>query len=179
MSSIFYRQRYSNLWITLRADESLGDISSNYLEDFNGTPGQVSLRHMETGKRYYVPMNEVASDTTDTPHDVFKGIVSLVNVPDGKFNLEARVRDELGNYTILSAVAAPYGNERVIPVTIEIKTGAPQVIVFDSTLVLLQGGNTLDMSLLAESGFTTELQTSATMDMSFGSIPLEFTLAKN
>jgi len=180
MRVVFYRQYYHELWITLRADEVLGSIVSNYLEDYNGTFGQISLKHMASGARFFVPMNEVAVATPQVPHDVFKGVLPLLELPDGQFQVETRLRDVLGNYTVLGNVSAPFGTERVIDLRIEVRSGVPQIIEFGAPMILLQGSINIDMPLVSEAVFQVALLASTQpFETILGSRPIETILTKD
>ena len=116
----FNRQNYQELWITLASNEVLGILDSDYLEDYFGVDGQVSLYNVGTDTRYDVAMNEVSTETPSIPHDVFRGFVPLLGLPNGEYVVQGRVRDVVNNYTVLNAVQNPFGNERVLDLTIEL-----------------------------------------------------------
>ncbi len=134
---VFYRSQFDELWMTLRADEVLGFISGDYLEDYFGNPGQLTLVLPDDTKQPLL-MNEVTAATPSIPHDVFTGVIDLTTVPNGVFSLQGRVRDELGNYTIIGAVENPIGTERVLNLTFTIAPG--NGIVIDFGPLVLTGG---------------------------------------
>lgn len=128
MPQQFNRSGYTELWITLSSNEVLGILDSGYLEDYDGTDGQVSLYHAATSTRLAVPMNELTEETPGIPHDVFSGFVTLAGLSDGLWAVQGRVRDVAGNYTILGAVANPLGGEQVIALEIEVTGGVSGLV---------------------------------------------------
>lgn len=126
--TVFYRQNFSQLWIKLQSNEALGVLDSDYLEDYFGVDGQVSLLHVPTGQRFAVLMVEVPQETPAVPHDVFQGYRFLSALPDGEYQVQCRVRDVLGNYTVVGDVASPRGDERRIALSFEVRPGAPRGI---------------------------------------------------
>jgi hypothetical protein len=141
----FYRGPFTELWITLRSDEVLGVLDSDYLEDYFGADGQVTLRYQD-GTFYTVLMNEVTEETPGVAHDVFTGPVDLSTIPDGIYTIQGRVRDVVGNYTILDEVETPLGDERIINLTFTVSsTGPPSNLVVSVGPVKLMGGITLEM----------------------------------
>ena len=106
----FRRAEWSQLWIQLTADEPLGILDSSYLEDFNGTDGQVSLLHVKTGTRHSVLMAPVPSDSQIN----FRGFILGNALANGKYAIQGRVRDLVGNLSIMGAVSTPAGGERIL-----------------------------------------------------------------
>lgn len=133
----FYRGQFSQLWLTLRSDEVLGMLDTDYIEDFNGVDGQISVL-MPDNTRMPVLMSEVLSDTPDVPHDSFTGAIELADVPNGHYQVQGRVRDLTGNYTVIGTVANPIGNERVIALEFDIVPGFGIIVSF-GTLKLTGG----------------------------------------
>ena len=127
--SIIYRSEFSTLWITLQSNEQLGLLDSDYLEDFFGTQGHITLHHIEGDTDYPVFMIEQVWQTPTIPHDVFKGQTALSNLPDGNYEIRARCRDVGGNYTILSSVQNPVGNEQVFSMGFEVRQGDGNPVV--------------------------------------------------
>lgn len=138
----FYRGNFSQLWITLRADETLGDLDGSYIEDYFGVPGQISLM-LPDSSRMPVLMSELLSATPSTPHDVFTGAVDLNGLANGHYIVQGRVRDVLGNYSILSAIENPLGDERIIGLEFDIVPGFGVVISFGT--LKLTGGVAFDV----------------------------------
>lgn len=118
--STFYRQQFDFVTLTLTANEPLGMLDSNYLENENGVDGYLTLYHVLTGQRFSVVMADVSSGNN---HDTFYGQIALSALPDGDFEVRGRVRDLVGNYTVLSSVSSPLGGERVLPMTVTLRPG--------------------------------------------------------
>ena len=123
MISQFQRANYGQIAITLSADETLGLLDSAYLQDYNGNDGQLSLFNEFTGIRYPVLMGEIPELTPEIPHDVFRGYFQITGRPNGLYWLQGRLRDVVGNYTVLGQVANPIGNERVLNIGIDVVPG--------------------------------------------------------
>ena len=109
----FYRSTFATLWIRLQSNESLGLLDSDYIEDYHGADGQITLHHVDTATDYPVLMSPVPDETPQIDHDVLRGPVTLSTLPDGLYQIRGRVRDTSGNYTILSDFATPTGGETV------------------------------------------------------------------
>jgi hypothetical protein len=124
----FLRETFTTLWITLRSDEPLGILDSQYLENYDGMDGYVTIEHLVTGQRFDVPMAELPTETPGVPHDVFRGAIGLSGLPDGEFEIRGRVRDPQGNYTILGAVASPFGGERIQILSFRIVPGLGVIV---------------------------------------------------
>jgi hypothetical protein len=120
MFSFFYRESYSQMGVKLSSNEALGILDSGYLEDYDGSDGQLTLYHEATATRYSLLMTELPSATPTIAHDVFQGYFALAGKPDGRYQFQGRLRDVAGNYTVLNEIANPSGHERVIKVGIEI-----------------------------------------------------------
>lgn len=120
MTLIFHRQAYTQLWITVQADEPLALLSTAYLEDYFGVDGQLTLRDMSDDTRTPILMSENTSITPSIAHDVFEGFVDLSTVSNGLYRVEGRLRDSLGHYKILSEFQSPLGTEEVQLFEIEI-----------------------------------------------------------
>jgi hypothetical protein len=127
---IFARSQFSEIRITLRSNEVLGELDQSYIEDYFGTGGQVSLCHLATDTKYPVLMGEVTDSTPNVPHDVFRGFASLENLPDGAYEIQGRVRDLTGNYTILGEVSNPIGTERIVHLRFSVVPGEAIVEIF-------------------------------------------------
>jgi hypothetical protein len=154
----FYRSQYTELWITLSSDEVLGVLDSSYIEDYFGVDGQITLRH-ENGTPYTVLMNELSSETPNIPHDVFTGLADLDSIPDGNYYIEGRVRDVIGNYTILHAVENPLGSERVLNLQFKVVEGyVPSGYVVNLGPLKLMGGITLTSNFKEDIEITTQIK---------------------
>lgn len=161
----FYRGNYTQLWLTLRSDEILGLLDSDYLEDYNGVDGQISVV-LPNNTIMPVLMADVPAETPLIPHDTFTGALELADLPNGHYTVRARVRDTLGNYTIIGAVANPIGNERIISLEFDIVAGFGIIISF-GTLKLV-GGVGFKVSLPSASfSFSTQA-----VETSFAALPV-------
>jgi hypothetical protein len=134
---IFRRNDYNQLWITLQSNEILGLLDSSYIQDYYGVQGQVSLLNTETQQRTPVLMSEDTSTTPDISHDVFSGYIDLSELSDGLYKVEGMVRDVAGNYTILSQVQNPTGQENTI--VFDVKITNHQVSIDFSAGKILMG----------------------------------------
>ena len=143
----FVRGFFTELWITLRSDETLGILDSDYLEDYFGVDGQISLLH-DSNVRYTVVMNEVEEETTDIPHDVFTGFLELDSIPNGHYVVQARVRDIANSYTILGAVDSPLGTERIINLEFDVIDGYPSNITVEVGALSIMGTLSMEMKLV-------------------------------
>jgi hypothetical protein len=137
---LFLRQNFSQLWITLSSNETLGLLDSDYLQDYFGVDGQITLYNTNTGIRYPVLMNELTSDTPDIPHDVFSGVVELDDISNGLYRIEGRVKDIVDHYTVLSEVETPIGDENIIELEIQVND-TDVIIYFDSVITIKYGVN--------------------------------------
>lgn len=158
--SIVYRGLFSTLWITLQASEELGLVAGDYLQDYFGNSGQVSIYHLDTDTYYPLVMIEVPEDTPQIPHDVFVGQTSLAGLPNGAFEIRGRVRDVAGNYSILSAVLSPFGGEQVVALGFSIAPGSGVIFSMSAGGALMRlglqvggltapGGGTVGLTLTA------------------------------
>ena len=137
---IVYRGAFATLWLTLQSNEQLGILDTDYLEDYAGADGQVSAHHIEGATDYPVLMIDQPGQTPGTPNDVFTGQIVLATLPDGYYEIRGRCRDIAGNYTILSSVQTPIGNEQVISMAFEIKDGAGLHYPMPGSAILIRGG---------------------------------------
>jgi hypothetical protein len=122
MISRFFRANHAQVAVTLSVNESLGTPDPDYLQDYDGNDGLISLFHAPSAIRYPLLMTEVLTETPDTPHDVFRGFFVLTGKPDGLYLLQGRLRDVVGNFTILGAIANPIGNEAIVDIGFEVLT---------------------------------------------------------
>ena len=137
---IVYRGTFDILWLTLASNEALGILDTDYLEDYFGADGQVTVHHVGGATDYPVVMVGQPDQTPGTPNDVFMGQLSLTTVPNGNYEIRARCRDVSGNYSILNSVAAPSGGEQVLPLTFEIKDGVGLHYPMPGSAILFRGG---------------------------------------
>ncbi len=118
----FYRAAYHDLVITLSSDKMLGFLTTGYLQNYSGLDGYITLRD-QAGVAHDMPMAEVALSAEPAPHEVFTGSLPLSTLPDGQYSVQCRVKDIVGNYTIVGAVASPIGTETVEVITFAIING--------------------------------------------------------
>lgn len=123
---VFYRAAYSTMFVDLGANEELGLLDTDYVEDHAGVDGQITLYHRATDTRYTFPVVAVPGQTPGIPNDYFRAAVTLAGIPDGVFAIEGRVRDLVGNETLL--VEAPVGPPHQI-IEIEVKSGFATITV--------------------------------------------------
>jgi hypothetical protein len=128
--STFNRGNFSQLWIKLTSDEPLGVIETDYLEDYYGNDGFITLRHVDTAADFQMAMVPVPEETPTIPNDIFQGVYSpLSDLPDGYYELRFRCRDVVGNYTISNSVETPAGDERIIALALELITAESVVVI--------------------------------------------------
>jgi hypothetical protein len=109
---IFYKSTFTDLYITLSSNEVLGVLDSSYVEDYFGTDGYISLLHVSSGQRFSVALGHLPLVTPTIPFDVFRGSIAMSSLPAGEYQIQGRVRDVIGNYSILSAISSPLGIEQ-------------------------------------------------------------------
>ncbi len=124
-----YRAGMTTLWLTLQSNEALGILDSAYIEDYFGNDGQVSLYHNATDTHYSVLMVAQPAQTPGVGNDVFMGSYLFSLLPDGAYEIRGRVRDIVGNYTILSALQTPAGGEGVQALGLSIASGFASIYV--------------------------------------------------
>ena len=120
---IFYRSDHTTLFIQLDSDEPLGILDTDYVEDYNGVDGQLSVYNVTTTTRTAMVMVSQPAQTPGVDNDVFLGQLPLASLPNGDYEIQGRVRDLIGNHTILTRFNSPIGNETVINMLFEIKDG--------------------------------------------------------
>ena len=135
-----YRGGMTTLWLTLKSNEALGILDTDYIQDFYSTDGQVSLYHIGTDIHYPVLMIAQPDQTPDVDNDVFMGSYLFNLLPDGDYEIRGRVRDVVGNYTILSAVQTPLGGEGVQALGLTIASGFGTIYVISAGPLLIRAG---------------------------------------
>lgn len=101
---IFNRGTFTEIWFRLASNEALGILDTDYIEDYYGVDGQLTLVHLGTLSEYPVLM----SPTVDAVQgNILSGFKLLAGLDDGDYVLKGRVRDVLGNYTILTDYIVP------------------------------------------------------------------------
>ncbi|NOZ68024.1 MAG: hypothetical protein GXP46_01945 [Deferribacteres bacterium] len=99
--------------LVIDSDEELGILDSSYIEDYYGIDGQLTLHHQDTAQEFDIVMAPVDGGGP-YPNDHFEGTRDATVMPLGIYEVRGRVRDTVGNYTILTAFQNPNGNERVL-----------------------------------------------------------------
>lgn len=141
MSVKFYRGIYTNLWVRIQSNEALGVLDSDYIEDYDGNDGFLTLRNQSTGVAYQIAMSPVPGVTPEIPNDVFQGVIALSSIANGTYSLQGRVRDIIGNYSILGAVdpSIAFGDEQVLTLELEVLPGYATVWISKLGPLALRG----------------------------------------
>lgn len=126
----FFRLNFTELWIKLTSNEALGVLDSNYIEDYNGVDGQLTLRNKDTNTTYSLLMSSVPLETPSVDDDVFIGSYPLSSLPNGDYEILGRVRDIAGNYTILTSYYYNLPNTQIVAYDFRIADG----IIFNQDL---------------------------------------------
>lgn len=121
--TVIYGKDKDNLEIKINSNEPLGILDTDRIEDYNGIDGQVSLFHVDSSQRFAVIMSPFPAETPGIDHDVFIGQKQLSLIPEGDYQIQGRVRDVVGNYSILSAFHNPNGNETILMMNFSIEGG--------------------------------------------------------
>jgi hypothetical protein len=95
----FYKSNYSQIAITVTSNEVLGILDTDYIEDYYGVDGQVTVYHPATDTRYPVLMTAIVPETQ------FRGYFQLTGKPLGQYQIQGKVRDKIGNVTVMGAIA--------------------------------------------------------------------------
>ena len=135
-----YHGGMTTLWLTLQSNEALGILDTDYIEDYFGADGQISLYHIGTDTHYPVVMVAQPAQTPGIDNDVFKGSYLFSLLPDGDYEIRGRVRDVVGNYSILSAFQAPSGGEGVQALALTIDPGFATLYVIALGPLLIRTG---------------------------------------
>ena len=98
---IFNRLNFTELWFTLESNEALGVLDTDYLEDYYGVDGQLTLVNDDTLNEYPVLMSPSNNNTT------LSGFIDITSLSNGDYTLKGRVCDVVGNYTVLSGYFEP------------------------------------------------------------------------
>lgn len=138
--AIFYRHHYTTLWLNISSNEQLGVLDTGYIEDYNGVDGHITLFNVGTSIAYDVVMVEVPAETPGIPNDYLRGGIALAGLPDGLYQVRCRVRDVVGNYTIIGSVSSPNGTEQVLALDLTIATGSPNIAVVQTGPLTVRGG---------------------------------------
>jgi hypothetical protein len=95
----FYKSTFSQVTITVTSNEVLGILDTDYIEDYYGVDGQITIYHTATNTRYPVLMTAIV------PELEFRGYFSLTGKPIGGYQIQGKVRDKIGNVTVIGAVS--------------------------------------------------------------------------
>lgn len=175
---IFFRSNYSQFWLTLQSNEALGLLDTDFIEDYFGVDGQVTIHHLTAGARWPMMMSMDAPNT-------FIGVLPVENLPNGKYKVEGRVRDTLNNYSILSAFQNPQGFERVLQLNFEIIEGFG--VLVDFGMLTIRGGYdfdihytppVLDMKLIGEMTMSMN-GTNRTLDTTLAPVEIKLEFEKD
>ncbi|MCK5643218.1 MAG: hypothetical protein KAJ19_20585 [Gammaproteobacteria bacterium] len=120
---VFPRGTFTNMLLTIKSSEELGILDSDYVEDYDGVDGFMTLKRLSDSQRVSYPTVAVPDETPGIPNDVWRITVPLASIDNGFYELEGRVRDIAGNYTIFGAVANPIGGEDITTLTLEVIDG--------------------------------------------------------
>lgn len=120
---VFPRGVFSDMLLTIKSSEELGVLDSAYVEDYDGVDGYMTLKRLSDSLRVSYPAIAVPDETPQIPNDVWRITIPLSSIDNGFYELEGRVRDLVGNYTIFGAVANPIGGERTTTLTLEVVDG--------------------------------------------------------
>lgn len=114
--AIFDRASFNTLVVELQSDEVLAILDTDYVEDYNGVDGQVTIYHIANNTSWAVAMSLI-------PTNLLKGQIALAGLPDGNYDVRGRVRDAFGNYSILTSFLNPTGGEDIILISFTIMSG--------------------------------------------------------
>lgn len=103
----FYRNTYSQVAITITSNEVLGKLDTDYIEDYYGVDGQITLYHPDTNTRYPVLITAIVAARQ------FIGYFNLANKPLGRYEIQGKVQDMVGNVTIIGSVNSGQVSSRV------------------------------------------------------------------
>lgn len=121
---VFDRENHDSLVVTLTANEPLGILDTDFVEDYFGVDGQVTIYNTSSLVRTALVMVAVPGETPGTPDDIFRGQKLLSLLPDGDYEIQGRVRDVVGNHVILGDFQTPTGGETTLVLSFSIESGA-------------------------------------------------------
>jgi len=120
---VFPRGNHTNVLIWIKSNEALGILDTGYIEDYDGIDGYVTLKKISDGSRVSYPVVALPDETPGIDNDMFQITVPLSSLENTVYEVEGRVRDTVGNYTIFGEVSAPIGNEDQTTLTVQIVDG--------------------------------------------------------
>lgn len=120
---VFPRGNFTNMQLRIKSNEELGILDSDYVEDYFGTDGFLTLRRLSNNDRVSYPVTALPAETPAIDNDVFQITVPLSSLLNEVYAVEGRVKDIVDNYTIIGAVQTPIGGEGLSSLTVEIVDG--------------------------------------------------------
>lgn len=160
---VFPRASFNNVVLTIKSNEELGILDSDYVEDYFGVDGFMTVRRLSDDFRDSIPMIPVPEETPGINNDVFRGTFDISSMPNGFYELEGRVRDIMGNYTIFGAVQNPIGGENVTTLTLQIVDGFAARYVYNLPAVTVRPSVSVD-TVGRETGAMLDARSSAPID---------------
>ena len=142
---VFPRGSFSNLLLSIRSNEELGILDSDYIEDYYGTDGYITLKRLYDGNRVSYPVVALPAETPAIDNDVFQATISLASLENTVYEVEGRVKDLTVNYTIFGSVQNPIGGEDITTLTIEIVDGFSVSYVHQTGPVSLRAAQIVDI----------------------------------
>ena len=153
---VFNRQNYTEIGFIVRSNKSLSILQTDYIEDYFGVDGQLTLRYMVNDTRIAIPMQEDVAITPAIPHDAFSGFIDLTTLPDGIYRVEGRVKDEFNHYTILSGFQTPLGTEEIQ--LFEVDINSISLVITIPKIVKLTLRSNPNISFSVQDKFMVQLQ---------------------
>ena len=120
---IFPRGNHTNVLLWIKSNEALGVLDTSYIEEYFGTDGYITLKTISDDTRVSYPVIALPDETPVIDNDMFQATISLSSLENTTYEVEGRVRDIIGNYTIFGAVDTPIGGEDITTLTMQIVDG--------------------------------------------------------
>ncbi len=152
---IFKKADFTEIWFKLESNEELGVLDTGYIEDYYGVNGQLTLENISTNTEYIILMNESVDSVHKT---IFIGYLDLRSLPNGDYILKGRVRDVIGNYTVLSRFHL-LNSGNIVPYSLTVTSSADYGSVTIGGLTL-SGGFTMTGSISINTVTSTRFETS-------------------
>lgn len=131
--NIFYREAYDQAVITIQSNEIIGSFDSSFVEDYYGIEGQLSLMR-SSGLRSPLLVSWV-----DTDHTAIRAWIPLNTIANGVYELQGRVRDVVGNYTVFSDYFDMSASAQIYPLVFEVRSGAQYVPPYFDPVMSIEG----------------------------------------
>ena len=128
---IFPRGNHTNVLLWIKSNEALGVLDTGYIEDYFGTDGYITLKKISDGTRVSYPVIALPDETPGIDNDMFQVTIALSSLENTTYEVEGRVRDIIGNYTIFGAVDTPIGGEDITTLTMQIVEGYATSYVYE------------------------------------------------